>query len=90
MAVGITNPDGTISYAYSANGIGFWIAADGTGSTWGSSPIYFEYNSGAYTLTVGHVPGGSEQGKTYVIKPTFVYNCGGTIYKAVVEVSMKF
>ncbi len=90
VAVGITNPDGSITYAYSAYGIGFWIEADGTGSSWGSAPIYFEYNSGAYTLTVGHAPGGSEQGKTYVIKPTFVYNCGGTLYKAVVEVSMKF
>ncbi len=90
VAVGITNPDGTISYAYSANGIGFWIEKDGTGSSWGSSPIYFEYTSGAYSLTIGHVPGGSEQGVTYVIKPTFVYNYGGTIYKAVVEISMNF
>ncbi len=90
IAVGITNPDGSISYAYSANGIGFWAAADGTASTWGSSPVFFEYNSGAYSLTVGHNHGKSEQGKTYVIKPTFVYNCGGTIYKAVVSVSMNF
>lgn len=29
VAVGLTNPDGKVSYAYSANGIGFWIAADG-------------------------------------------------------------
>ncbi len=90
IAVGITNPDGWTSYAYSANGIGFWIAEDGTSSTWGASPIYFEYTPSSYSLAIGHAPGGSKQGQTYVIKPTFIYNCGGTIYKAVISVSMIF
>ena len=90
VAVGLTNPDGTVSYAYSANGIGFWIAADGSASSWGSAPVYFEYDAGGYGLTVGHNPGSTEAGKTYTIKPTMVYNKGGKLYKAVITVKMKF
>lgn len=91
VAVGLTNPDGSISYAYSANGIGFWIAEDGTAGVWGDgTKIYFEYNVGAYGLTVGHKPGATEKGKTYTIKPTMVYNKGGQLHKAVITVKMKF
>ena len=90
VAVGLTNPDGKVSYAYSANGIGFWIAADGTASSWGDAPIYYEYDAGGYGLTVGHNPGLSEKGKTYTIKPTMVYNKGGKLHKAVITVKMKF
>ena len=90
VAVGLTNPDGTVSYAYSANGIGFWIAADGSASSWGSAPVYFEYDAGGYGLTVGHNPGSTEAGKTYTIKPTMVYNKGGKLHKAVITVKMKF
>ena len=91
VAVGLTNPDGTISYAYSANGIGFWIAEDGTAGAWGDgTKIYFEYNAGGYALTVGHRPGASQKGKTYTIKPTMVYNKGGKLHKAVITVKMKF
>lgn len=90
VAVGLTNPDGSLSYAYSANGIGFWIAADGSASFWGDSPVYFEYDSGSFALTVGHNPGNSVAGTTYVIKPTMVYNKDGKTYKAVINISMKF
>lgn len=90
VAVGLTNPDGSVSYAYSANGIGFWIAADGTASSWGDAPIYYEYDAGGYGLTVGHNPGHSEKGKTNIIKPTMVYNKGGKLHKAVITIKMKF
>ena len=30
LCTGLTNPDGKVSYAYSANGIGFWIAEEGS------------------------------------------------------------
>ncbi len=90
VAMGLTNPDGTVSYAYSANGIGFWIAADGTASSWGESPVYYEYDAGGYGLTVGHNPGSTKAGTTYTIKPTMVYNKGGKLYKAVITVKMKF
>ena len=90
VAVGLTNPDGKVSYAYSANGIGFWIAADGTASSWGDAPIYYEYDAVGYGLTVGHNPGHSEKSKTYIIKPTMVYNKGGKLHKAVITIKMKF
>ena len=90
-AEGFTGPaDGKVSYAYSANGIGFWIAADGTASSWGDAPIYYEYDAVGYGLTVGHNPGHSEKGKTYTIKPTMVYNKGGKLHKAVITIKMKF
>lgn len=91
VAVGLTNPDGSISYAYSANGIGFWIAADGAAGVWGDGTVvYYEYDAGGFGLTVGHKPGASQKGKTYTIKPTMVYNKGGKLYKAVITVKMKF
>lgn len=90
VAVGLTNPDGSISYAYSANGLGFWIAADGSASSWGDAPVFFEYNPGAFTLTVGHRPGGSVEGTTYTIRPTFVYVKDGVAYKGVVDIMMRF
>lgn len=90
IAIGLTNPDGSVSYAYSANGVGFWIDADGSASKWGAAPVYFEYNGGAYGLTVGHKPGATEKGKTYTFKPTLVYNKDGKLYKAVITVKMKF
>ncbi len=90
VAIALTNPDGTLSYAYSANGTGFWIAADGTASSWGSSPVYFEYNYTGYSLAYGHKPGASVAGTTYTIRPTMVYNKGGKLYRAVIELKMKF
>jgi hypothetical protein len=90
IAVALTNPDGSLSYSYSANGTGFWVAADGSASSWGEAPIYFEYSADTYGLNYGHHPGKTESGKSYVLKPTFVYNHGGTLYKAVVTLTMKF
>lgn len=90
VAIALTNPDGSLSYAYSANGTGFWIAADGSASTWGSAPVYFEYNYGGYSLAYGHNPGQSVKGTTYIIRPTMVYNKGGKLYKAVISLQMKF
>lgn len=90
VAIALTNPDGSLSYAYSANGTGFWVAEDGSASAWGSAPVYFEYNYGGYTLAYGHNPGKSVQGTTYTIRPTMVYNKGGKLYKAVITIKMKF
>lgn len=90
VAVALTNPDGSLSYAYSANGTGFWIAADGSASSWGSAPVYFEYDSGSYALAYGHKPGAPQAGTTYTIRPTLVYNHGGKLYKAVITIEMKY
>lgn len=90
IAVALTQPDGTLSYAYSANGTGFWIAADGKAGSWGTAPVFFEYDGGSFALGYGHKPGVPQAGKTYTIRPTLVYNHGGKLYKAVVTVQMKY
>jgi hypothetical protein len=90
IALALTNPDGSLSYAYSANGLGFWIAADGSASSWGTAPAYFEYTPETYSLVYGHKHGSSVQGNTYTICPTLVYNCEGKLYKAEVILKMKF
>ncbi|MCH4018783.1 MAG: DUF6055 domain-containing protein [Prevotella sp.] len=90
IAIALTNPDGALSYAYSANGTGFWMTSDGSASTWGSSPVYFEYNSETFSLVYGHNPGKTIKGTTYTIRPTIVYNQGGKLYKAEIILKMKF
>ncbi|MCO6026316.1 DUF6055 domain-containing protein [Prevotella cerevisiae] len=90
IAVALTNPDGSLSYAYSANGLGFWVAADGSASSWGKAPVYFEYNPRTYSLAYGHKPGSSVQNTTYSMRPTLVYNHKGKLYKAVLSLKMKF
>ena len=90
IAVALTNPDGTLSYSYSANGTGFWVAANGTASSWGDSPVYFEYNYTGYSLSYGHKPGTSIVGTSYTIRPTLVYNKGGKLYRAVIKLQMNF
>lgn len=91
IAIGIEQSDGTISYAYSANGLGIWCSADGNASSWGdNSPAYFEYVPTSFALAYGHHPGVSVSGKTYTIKPTMVYVKNGKTYKAVIKLEMKF
>lgn len=90
IAIANTNPDGSISYAYSANGTGFWIMADGTAGKWGDSPVYFEYNFTGYSLAYGHKPGATTKDKSYTIRPTMVYMKDGKLYKAVIDLQMNF
>lgn len=90
VAVALTQPDGSLSYAYSANGTGFWIDAAGKASGWGTAPVYFEYSSGAFTLDYGHKPGLPQAGTSYTIRPTLVYNHGGKLYKAVVKLVLSY
>lgn len=90
IAIALTQPDGSLSYKYSAVGTGFWIAANGQAAAWGNSPVYFEYNPTNFCLAYGHKPGSSVAGSSYTIKPTMVYNKGGKLYKAVITLHMKF
>jgi len=87
---GLTQPDGSISYSYTAN-VGFWCDAMGNAKAYGNSaPVYCEYTPSTYTLSYGHKGGLTKAGDTYVIKPTFTYIKGGVTYNAVVKVTMKF
>ena len=90
VALGLTQPDGTISYACSTNGIGPWINAEGMAATWGEGQLYYEYSGSNYILPVGFKPGTVEAGKTYTMKPTFVYTKDGKQYKAVLTINFSF
>ncbi|MCQ2145285.1 MAG: DUF6055 domain-containing protein [Bacteroidales bacterium] len=91
VALGLTQPDGTVSYAYSANGLGFWCTADGSTGSWGASdPVYFEYDATTYKMEYGHRYGVTSAGAEYTVKPTMVYNKGGKLYKAVISLKMAF
>ena len=90
VAVGLTQPDGTISYACSTNAIGPWINADGYAASWGEGQLYYEYSGTSYLFPVGFKPGTVEAGKSYTMKPTFVYTKDGKEYKAVMTVKYNF
>lgn len=97
IAFGLTQPDGTVSYDYSANGIGFWMTADGWQTRWGAShAFYFEYD-GAYTLNIGHLPpdpaaetNAVNPGDLLTCKPTLIYTKDGKQYKAVITLHLQF
>ncbi|SEW25334.1 protein of unknown function [Prevotella aff. ruminicola Tc2-24] len=90
VAVGLTQPDGTISFACSTNAIGPWINAEGMAATWGEGQLYYEYSGTSYLFPVGFKPGTVEAGKTYTMKPTFVYTKDGKEYKAVITLNLHF
>ena len=97
IAFGLTQPDGTISYDYSANGIGFWMTAEGAQTWWGENhAFYFEYD-GAYTLNIGHLPPDPEAetnavnpGDVLTCKPTLIYTKDGKEYTAVITLNLHF
>ena len=89
IAFGLTQPDGSISYTYTAN-VGFWINAEGKAESYGMAPVFVEYNKNDFVLTYGHLYGATKTGTTYTVKPTFVYTKGGKQYKATVTINMKF
>lgn len=80
------NPDGTLDTSYmakdadsyySANGFGFWYAADGSVTTWGSAYTFMEYTPSTWTCNFGVHPnrvesGDIKPGDTYTIAFAFV------------------
>ena len=97
VAFGLTQPDGSISYDYSANGIGFWMTAGGAQTWWGENhAFYFEYDN-AYTLNIGHLPPDPEAetnavnpGDVLTCKPTLIYTKDGKEYTAVITLNLHF
>ena len=90
IAIGLTQPDGSISYACSTNAIGPWINAEGYAATWGEGQLYYEYDGSSYNFPVGFKPGTVEAGNTYTMKPTWVYTKDGKQYKAVLKINYHF
>lgn len=90
IVLGLLQPDGTISYSYTANA-GFYVKANGAQGSWSDGdPLWFEYAKDSFTLTYGHYPGKSVAGTKYVVKPVFVYTEGGRQYKATITLNMQF
>lgn len=82
---GSLEPDGTVSYNYTANGYGFWYAPDGSVTPWGGTPtVYTQYDRTSWTFQVGTKPGIVSPGEDYTIRPVFVYGN----YQAVVTIHM--
>lgn len=76
------------SYAYTANA-GFWCSAAGAAQAYGSAPVYVEYAPSTFVLSYGHMPG-TGKGKTYVLRPSFVYKKDGHLYHAVIELTLNY
>ena len=82
---GSLEPNGSVSYNYTANGYGFWYDATGAVTPWSGSPtIYTQYDVTSWTFQLGSKPGVVSPGETYTIRPVFVYGN----YKAVVTIHM--
>ena len=90
VVLGLLQPDGSISYSYTANA-GFYCKADGKQGSWGEGdPLWFEYDKDNFVITYGHFPGKTEAGKTYTIKPVLVFTKGGKQYQATITLKMKY
>lgn len=90
IALGLLQPDGNISYTYTANA-GFYCKADGKAGSWGEGdPLWFEYDKDQFIITYGHYPAKTEAGKKYVVKPVLVYTKGGKQYKATITLNMQY
>ena len=90
IAFGLQQPDGTISYSYTANA-GFYCTADGSQGSWGAGDLlWIEYDKDNFVLTYGHYPRKTVAGTKYVVRPVLVYTKGGKQYKAVITLNMQF
>lgn len=86
----LKQPNGTISYAYSAND-GFYVTSTGyKGSWYNGDPIYIQYFPGEFKLVYGHYPGKTAKGSTYSVSPVLVYQKGGKQYTATINLKLKF
>ena len=82
---GSLEPDGSVSYQYTANGYGFWYDPTGAVTAWGGTPtVYTQYDRSSWTFQLGSKPGAVSPGETYTIRPVFVYGN----YQAVVTIHM--
>ncbi len=77
----------TYSYSYTANA-GFWCSASGAAQSYGSAPVYVEYQPSTFTLVYGHMPK-TGKGRTYTMRPTFVYVKNNKRYYATIELTLK-
>jgi hypothetical protein len=75
------------SYTPTANN-GYWLDANGDQSTWGDNGYLYWELPGA-SIDYGQMPGKLEVGKSYELRPTFVYTTGGTAKTLYVTITLK-
>ena len=77
VKIAAVEPDGTLSYNYTANGYGFWYGADGDVQSWSAAYIYMEYDVSSWSCQFGVHPdrvssGAMQEGDRYTIRFAFV------------------
>jgi len=78
IKVAAVQPDGSLSYNYTANGYGFWYNAEGSVDSWSNSYTYMEFTPSSWTCQFGVHPnqvssGKIKAGNTYTDKFALVY-----------------
>jgi len=78
IKVAAVQPDGSLSYNYTANGYGFWYNSDGSVDSWSNSYTYMEFTPSSWTCQFGVHPtkvssGSIKAGNTYTDKFALVY-----------------
>jgi hypothetical protein len=84
IAFAAVEPDGSLNYNTTANGLGFWYNSQGAVINWGSdndSKIFSEFSSGSFEFTIGQYPGKSKAGDKFTVKEAFVYTQNGQQYQ---------
>ncbi|WP_340114894.1 DUF4859 domain-containing protein [Maribellus mangrovi] len=84
IAFAAVEPDGTLNYNTTANGLGFWYDSSGAVIGWGSnndSKVFSEFTADNFNFSIGQYPGKSTAGDTYTIKEAFVYTRNGEQYQ---------
>ncbi|WP_346857787.1 DUF4859 domain-containing protein [uncultured Draconibacterium sp.] len=84
IAFAAVEPDGSLNYNTTANGLGFWYDGQGAVIGWGSdndSKLFAEFTADNFQFSIGQYPGKSSAGDKYTVKEAFVYTKEGTQYQ---------
>ena len=84
IAYAALESNGSLNYATTGNGYGFWNDSQGNVIAWGKdndSKLYSEFTPDNLVFTIGQYPGKSKAGDKYTIKDALVYTKNGKQYQ---------
>lgn len=84
IAFAAGEPDGSLNYNTTANGLGFWYNSQGVVISWGidnDSKIFSEFSPGSFEFTIGQYPGKSKAEDKFTVKEALVYTKNGQQYR---------
>jgi len=84
IAYAAVEPTGSLNYATTGNGYGFWNDSQGNVIAWGKdndSRLFSELSPGTFEFSIGQYPGKSKAGDKYTIKDALVYTKAGKQYQ---------